>query len=175
MSVAAITPYWRNPRRIPAQAVEAVAESIERYGYVQPIVVDSAGVVIVGHTRLQALKQMKVAEVQVYVTDMDEAKAREYRIVDNKTSEMTTWDHAALVLELREFEQGLLDRFFPEVDLEIEMVASAGAVTENEIAWQTDKVGSITEAADTPTTEVVCPSCFHTFMVRTSALPRMAG
>ena len=60
-----VTPYAGNPRRIPAAAGRAVATSIERYGFRQPIVVDAEGVVIiVGHTRLQAAKQLGLSGIR---------------------------------------------------------------------------------------------------------------
>src|SRR5690348_363088 len=96
LKVADIKPYFRNPRRITEEAVNAVAESIQRYGYVQPITVDSDNVIIVGHTRHRALQKLGVKQVQVYVSDLSEEKAKEYRLIDNRTSEMTTWDHEAL-------------------------------------------------------------------------------
>lgn len=166
-----IKPYGQNPRRITEEAVEAVRISIERYGYQQPIVVDRDHVIIVGHTRLQALKKLGFKEVEVYVSDLPEDKAREYRLVDNKTSEMTSWDHGALVLELREFEAELLASFFPDVDLEIEMVASTSKVTENEMKWTEDAVTSVKEAPMHHLTVVECPSCYKEFNVRTESLP----
>ena len=164
-----IKPYWRNPRRIPEEAVVAVAESIKLYGYQQPIVVDTEHVIIVGHTRHLALQRLGYTEVQVYVSDLPPDKAREYRLVDNRTGEMTSWDFDALVMELREFEEGLLTSFFPEIDLEIGQVT--GAVSN--VADATETVTRVAEASPeaTHTTEVVCPSCLHVFSVRTKSLP----
>lgn len=170
VKVADITPYWRNPRRIPAEAVQAVKTSIERYGYQQPIIVDQSSVVIVGHTRLQALQEMGVKEVPVYVSTLDEEKAKQFRLVDNRTSEMTSWDHGALVLELREFEDDLLDEFFPDVDLEITTIDDA-MVTGEDVEKATKKALDVPEEKNVFTTEVVCPSCFHSFEVRTETLP----
>jgi len=171
VQVSDIKPYWRNPRRIPAEAVEAVATSIKEYGYQQPIVVDKDMVVIVGHTRLQALKKLGVTEVPVYVSDLPEAKAKEYRLIDNRTGEMTTWDHSALVLELREFETTLLESFFPDIDLEIGQVNDAVTVTNSDVAKAEEAIKQVKEAETIMTTEVVCPSCFHSFKVRTDSLP----
>lgn len=170
-----VKPYFRNPRRIPQEAVDAVAESISRYGYQQPITVDKDNVIIVGHTRLQALKKLGWTEVPVYVSSLPEDKAREYRLIDNRTSEMTTWDHEQLVMELREFEQNLLTQFFPDVDLEVGQVADA--VTQDQIDTATKKVGAVTEAdkANVHTTKVVCPACFHSFEVRTRSLPGLTA
>jgi len=173
LAIEDIKPYWRNPRRIPQDAIDAVAASIERFGYQQPIVVDTENVIVVGHTRHQALKQLGYTSVPVYVTDLPENKVREYRLVDNRTSEMSDWDHSALVLELREFETALLDRYFPDVDLEIGAITAVNDVTSGDVDEATGKVKRVAEADPTAThtTNVKCPACFHTFEVRTRSLP----
>jgi len=112
-----IKPYWRNARKN-ERAVEAVKDSIIEYGYVAPIVVDTEMVIIAGHTRYKALTQLNYKEASVIVSDMDKQKAKEYRIIDNKTSELSTWDTKLLIPELREFRN--LDKFtlhFPELTL----------------------------------------------------------
>lgn len=174
LPVDEIIPYWRNPRKIPQVAVDAVAESIERYGYHQPIVVDSDKVIIVGHTRHAALKQLGITEVQVYVTDLPEAKAREYRLVDNRTSEMSVWDRDALMSELQGWEQDLINSFFPEIDLEVKAI-QATDVTADDVEKATKKALAVKTPDPLLTTEVVCPSCFHTFQVRTDSLPGLSG
>ena len=99
-SLDAVTPYAGNPRRIPAAAVSAVAESIRRYGFRQPIVVDAEGVVIVGHTRLQAATQLGLTTVPVHVADLTPEQAAAYRLGDNRTGELAAWDDQALAAEL---------------------------------------------------------------------------
>lgn len=170
-NVKDIKPYWRNPRRIPQEAVDAVRTSIERYGYQQPIMVDKDGVVIVGHTRLKAVIELGWKKVPVYVSDLPEEKAREYRLVDNKTSELTSWDHDSLVLELREFDEELLSSLFPDVDLEVGLVDQA--VTQQNVDDASERITKVTEAnpSNVHTTQVVCPACYHTFDVRTRSLP----
>lgn len=170
LAVDQVIPYFRNPRRIPQDAVDAVAESIRRYGYQQPIVVDKDNVVIVGHTRLQAIKKLGYSHVQVHVAHLPEAKANEYRLVDNRIGEMTEWDHEALVAELREFESGLLASFFPEIDLEIGLVHSM-QVTQADVDKATEDIKRVKEGETILTTEVVCPACYGTFKVRTDSLP----
>lgn len=176
LAIEDIKPYWNNPRRIPQDAVDAVKTSIEMYGYQQPVVVDADHVVIVGHTRLQALQQLGVTEVPVYVaTGLSPEKVKQYRLIDNRTGEMTSWDHNALVLELREFETGLLESFFPEIDLEIGQIDSAlGAVTNDQVEQAEDAVKQIKDADPILTTEIVCPACFHSFKVRTDTLPGLS-
>lgn len=97
-------PYPNNPR-INDDAVKGVADSIQAFGWQQPIVVDSDGVVIVGHTRLKAAKLLGLKEVPVTVADdltPDEVAA--YRLADNRTAEKAAWNMDALKLELKGIE-----------------------------------------------------------------------
>lgn len=170
LPITGITPYADNARRIPDSAIEAVKESIVKYGYVQPIVVDANNVIVVGHTRYEALRRLGAREVDVYVTRLPEDKVREYRLADNRTGELTSWDQQALVLELREFEKSVVERFFPDVDLEVAQARAATAVTQAEL----DAAESVTaprESAPVATVDVQCPACRGSFKVRTDSLP----
>ena len=70
-SLDRIKPYEKNPR-INDDAVAPVVQSINDFGFRQPIVVDPDGVIIVGHTRWKAAKQLNLAEVPVHVaTDLE--------------------------------------------------------------------------------------------------------
>lgn len=100
-----VKPYERNPR-LNDGAVEAVAASITEYGMRQPLVVDTDGVIIVGHTRWKAAKKLGLTEVPVHVArDLEPEAVRAYRIADNKTAELADWDFDLLPIEL----QGLSD------------------------------------------------------------------
>lgn len=95
-----VKPYENNPRQN-AKAVPAVVESLRRYGFRQPIVTDAKGVIVVGHTRYLAAKELGLTEVPVHIaTDLSPDLAREYRIADNKTAEGATWDAKLLPIEL---------------------------------------------------------------------------
>lgn len=96
----AITPYAGNPR-VNDAAVGAVAESIERFGFRQPIVVDKEGVVVCGHTRLRAAQQLGLDTAPVHVaSDLTPEQARAYRLADNKSAGLAVWDDAKLAAEL---------------------------------------------------------------------------
>ena len=95
----AVIPYPDNPRNND-QAVEAVARSIQTFGFRQPIVVDGEGVIIVGHTRWKAAQHLGLETVPVHIADLTPDQARAYRLADNKTNEIADWDHDRLVEEL---------------------------------------------------------------------------
>lgn len=95
-----ITPYEKNPRKND-DAVDAVIRSIREFGFRQPIVVDAAGVIVVGHTRYKAAVKMGIEVVPVHVAhDLTPEQARAYRIADNQTSDLSDWDYELLPLEL---------------------------------------------------------------------------
>lgn len=98
-----IRPYDKNPRIIPQAAVDAVARSIQAFGFRQPIVVDGQGVILAGHTRYRAAQQLGLAEVPVvWQADIDEIRAKGYRIADNKTAEISAWDRDQLDKEVQD-------------------------------------------------------------------------
>ena len=90
-SLDRIKPYEKNPR-INDDAVAPVVQSINEFGFRQPIVVDPDGVIIVGHTRWKAATQLNLAEVPVHVaTDLEPEAVKAYRIADNRTGENAEW------------------------------------------------------------------------------------
>lgn len=100
MPIESVIPYDNNPR-INDEAVDAVAESIRNYGWQQPIVVDRDNVIIVGHTRRLAAMKLGLATVPVVVASgLTPEQVRAYRIDDNKTGEIATWDFARLQAEM---------------------------------------------------------------------------
>jgi 16S rRNA G966 N2-methylase RsmD len=112
-----VIPYYNNPRK--NQAVDKVASSIIEFGFQQPIVVDKNMVVIVGHTRLLASKKLKLEKVPVTIADLDENKAKAYRIADNRLNEDSDWDYGFLKLELELLpEEFLLSTGFNDIELQ---------------------------------------------------------
>lgn len=168
--IGSIIPYWRNPRRISDEAVASVAESIERFGYQSPIIVDRELTVIAGHTRLQALRKLGHTEVDVIVADLDSESAKAYRLIDNRTSELGVWDDDKLFLELREMvDTGLAERFFPEVTLAVAPVEMK-PITEEDLSRAAGILTGKTSSAEEPDRkqrEVTCPHCYQQFFVTT--------
>ena len=95
-----IKPYKNNPREIPIEAVDKVMESIKQFGNNQPIVVDKDNVIVVGHTRWRALKNLGKSKAYIVKKDFNKSDAIAYRIMDNRSGENSKWEKALLKLEL---------------------------------------------------------------------------
>jgi DNA modification methylase len=113
--IESVTPYARNPRKIGADAVSAVAGSIKEFGFKSPIIVDKDRVIINGHTRLKAAQQLGLKEVPIVVaSDLTPEQVRAYRIADNRSAEFSKWDEDFLKVELDDI--GDIDLSFCNVD-----------------------------------------------------------
>lgn len=139
-----LIPYDKNTKKHDKTQINNVAESIKQYGFVQPIVIDKDNVVVIGHCRLLAAKQLKMKEVPcVCVEDLTEEQVKALRIVDNKSNE-SEWDFDFLADELAELDLSDFDFDFgieveeeeteivedeaPEVDEDAEPIAKMGDI-----------------------------------------------
>ena len=95
-----IKPYKNNPREIPMESVQKVMNSIREFGNNQPIVVDNDNVIVVGHTRRKALKQLGKAKAYVVKKEFPKGQAMAYRIMDNRSGEESKWSNKLLATEL---------------------------------------------------------------------------
>lgn len=119
MKLTEIRPYENNAKTHTVRQIEAVAESISKFGAVQPIVVDRDGVIIIGHCRYKAALLLGLETFPVIVaSELTPEQAKALRIADNRTNE-SEWDTAMLSGELT----GLVDTFemtelgFSEADI----------------------------------------------------------
>lgn len=100
MPIEDIFPYKNNPR-INDQAVDAVAKSIQDFGFKVPIVIDRNNVIVTGHTRYKASKKLGLKTVPcIKADDLNEKQVRAFRLADNKVSELAEWDLKLLDEEL---------------------------------------------------------------------------
>ncbi len=108
-----IRPYDKNPRKN-EKAVPAVAESIRRFGWKVPLVIDRDGVIVAGHTRYKAAKKLGLSSAPCVVAeDLSPEEVKAFRVVDNRVSELAEWDFELLDGEL----SGLSEMNFSLEDL----------------------------------------------------------
>ena len=96
-----IKEYENNPRNND-KALKPVINSIKKFGYVSPIIIDEEGVILAGHTRIKALREMGETEAEIIrLYGLTEEEKRSYRIADNRTHEFSRWDGDLLEAEMR--------------------------------------------------------------------------
>ena len=96
-----LVPYDKNPRTHSPEQVNQIAASIAEFGFLNPILVDTAAGIIAGHGRLQAAQPLGLAQVPVVVLDhLTEAQKRAYVIADNKLALNAGWDEDLLRAEM---------------------------------------------------------------------------
>jgi hypothetical protein len=94
-------PYSRNPRLLSDKSIAKVAASIKEFGFLQPLVLDGKGVIIVGHKRFLAAKRLEMTHVPVIIADdLPPAKVKAYRLADNRTADEGEWNDGLLATEL---------------------------------------------------------------------------
>ena len=145
LPLADLTPYPRNPRHITPAAVNAVAESLQQFGWQQPIVIDPRKVIVAGHTRRQAALQLGWTHAPTVTIPAKHAKA--YRLADNRSGEFSTWDLGVLAGELEALPSGLLEAL-PA----LQTMGAAMTTAEIEAEWQSNSGGLPSEnpgASDT--------------------------
>lgn len=113
VKVSDLIPYIRNNKEHDKEQVKMIANSIKEYGFNQPLCIDKNNVVVVGHGRLLAAKELWMKEVPcVRMEDLTEEQINKYRILDNKLNE-SEWSE----LNLREELDMLEDMNFGDLEL----------------------------------------------------------
>lgn len=102
--VEELTPYQNNAR-INDQTVPYLKNSIKRFGFKNPIIIDKDGVIIAGHTRLKAALELGYTKLPcVCADDLTPEEVRAFRLVDNKVAELSSWDYGILDEEMKSLE-----------------------------------------------------------------------
>ena len=157
--VAKVVPYIRNPRKNAGIPVAKVKASLKEFGWRQPIVVDSEGVIIVGHTRYQAALELGMTEIPVHVAEgLTAAQVKAYRIADNKTGDFAEWDFDLLKLEFADLQ---------ELDFGLDMTGFDGGEVDFMMADPFENAAPESSSKEIDTDEYkmgnTCPKCGFEF------------
>lgn len=147
-------PYERNPRNT-EPAVKAVAASIQAFGFLVPIILDSeeTKTIVAGHTRYYAAQMLHLKEVPtVLADDLTEEQIRAYRLVDNRVAEIAVWDLP------------LLDEAMADIGDTFDMSEFGFDLGVGDVFDPKDTSKEIdAEAFDDDTFEYQCPECGFMF------------
>jgi len=114
ISINDIIPYEGNPR-INDDAVPTVAESIQEFDFRVPLVLDKNNVIICGHTRYKAAQKLGLEKIPCTIAaDLTPEQATKYRIMDNKASELATWNRPLLEQEINDIGDESVRKYFRE-------------------------------------------------------------
>lgn len=156
--VEELTPYQNNAR-INDQTVPYLKNSIKRFGFKNPIIIDKDGVIIAGHTRLKAALELGYTKLPcVCADDLTPAEVKAFRLVDNKVAELSSWDYGILDTEMKGLEDdGFLD------DME-DFGFADNNINPDDFFDNGDNAGS--KSGDEPKKiTVTCPDCGKEFEV----------
>jgi len=139
LKLSEITPYADNPRNND-DGVAVVKKSISEFGFQQPLVIDKNNVIVVGHTRYKAAVELGHETVPCLKADkLSDEQIKAYRIMDNKSSEFSTWDFSLLTSEINnlmelDFDVGFTGFDDQEItDLNVEFNAEEGLTDEDAV------------------------------------------
>ena len=135
-----LIPYDKNPRKND-EAVKYVKASIEQFGFKVPVVIDADGVIVAGHTRLKAAKELGMKEVPCIVADdLTPEQIKAYRLADNMTASKSEWDVELLNTELLDLEAN-----FDMSDFGFEINPPTGVAPERDEAKYNEEISVLIE------------------------------
>lgn len=133
-----LVPDPRNARTHPKRQIEQIVASIRAFGFTNPILADPEGVIIAGHGRLRAAKELGLATVPVIeLADLSEPEKKALRLADNKIALNAGWDTEILKLELA-------DLALPEIDIDLGLTG-----------FSSGEIDVVLAEADDPDDEVI--------------------
>lgn len=197
-----IRPYHRNPQEHPDEQIDELKDSIRQFGFRQPIIVDDDGEIISGHGRYKAVQELadeldaeiddaesrgrtalaanlrRINDGQIHTQierELSAEEKQEYRISDNKVSELSDWEDEKLKFELREIEDAVgfddeeLDQML-ETDVDYDELEED--VVDDTKSEMEDHIKDLASDDDTTMVELICPSCADGYEVRADDLQK---
>lgn len=147
-----LVPYENNAR-INDDAVEYVANSIREFGFKNPIIIDSANVIVAGHTRLKAAEKLGMTEVPCIIADdLTKEQIDAFRIADNSTAQIAQWDYDKLIKEMEHIDYDLSQFGLKE---QMEEMERQLLEIDNSVEEDDSEIGSVNKRL------LKCPMCGH--------------
>src|ERR1700731_4200941 len=120
LPIMELKPDPSNPRKHGREQIRAIARGIAAFGFNAPILIDRNKQIVAGHGRYEAAKLNQCAEVPVvWLEHLTETQARAYMLADNKLTDRSSWDDAALAVHLKELSELVLDFDIEDIGFEL--------------------------------------------------------
>lgn len=149
-SIDELVPYENNAR-INDKAVDVVANSIQEFGFKNPVIIDKNNVIVAGHTRLLACKKLGIDKVPCIVAnDLTDEQIKAFRIADNSSAQVAEWDMAKLQQEIQD-----LNFDFYSLGLQEQLDEIANTLTSEDIVDDDTFIDGVEKHL------LRCPVCGH--------------
>ena len=148
--IDSLRPAKRNPRTHSRRQIRQIADSIERYGFTNPVLIDDDGGIVAGHGRVAAAKLLGLGTVPVVpIGDLSAKERKAYALADNKLALNAGWDQELLAVELQElldagFEMELTGFGLAEIDFTLDVARQSKPIAEDPA---TDRIPAVAETA----------------------------
>ena len=167
VKITELKAYENNPRRISDKAIDVVANSIREFDFKVPCIVTSDNVIVAGHTRVQAAQKLGLKEVPcVIADDLSPEQIKAFRLIDNKSSELTGWDFEKLDLELEELSDFNIGDFGFEIkndDIDISQfftrTEDTPKVSKEVSIEESNEIDETNETNNNNEVFITCPEC----------------
>jgi DNA modification methylase len=149
-----LKPHPKNPRIHPEKLITKLTQSINTYGFTNPVLIDADNRVLAGHARCKAAEKMGMESVPSLVLPLTGAAADAYIIADNRLNELSSWDETVLADLVAEIDAANFDveltGFEPD---EIDALLSPKTVVEDKFDKENAKQeieaqGAVTQRGD---------------------------
>ena len=103
IEVSELQPYYRNSRKHSEQQIIQIQDSINEFGFTNPVLIDGENGIIAGHGRVEAAKNIGMTEVPcIRLEHLTAAQKKAYVIADNQLALNASWDFDMLAVEIDE-------------------------------------------------------------------------
>jgi ParB family chromosome partitioning protein len=155
IEIEKLIPYQNNARTHSAAQIESLAQSIAKFQWTQPIVIDEKNIILAGHARYQAAQSLGEQTVPVIKLEgLSENDKKAYRLVDNKLALDSDWDYDLLKVEIAELQ-------LADYDLEPFNLEDLAFVSSEALSANPSKEKEFNETISNDVVKCCCPNCGH--------------
>lgn len=166
-----IRPYEANAR-FNDETVKSLKKAIQKYGFNQPIVIDTDGVIVKGHARYRAALELGMTELPAIFSVASDEVNRADCLADNMIHDLSEWDDESLRSELRDIEDSVNEVLGVEFQEEYGTGPAFGEVGEADVQSardaETDRIAKKRELI-----KLICPDCGEVIFVDKGSIGRL--
>lgn len=161
LNIDELIPYENNAKEHPREQIEQIKLSIQDFGNNDPVAIDENNVIIEGHGRYEALKELGYEKVEcIRLSHLTEEQKKAYRLIHNKLTMNSDWDFSKLEEELNELSGLEFDMSLFNFDMSFSEEVKSESESDEDYQEQQEEVPeSFDEYDEDLETKHQCPKC----------------